>query len=262
MKNIGIVTGASSGLGKGIAIEIAKGFDIDELWLIARRKERLVELGKEIYEDYGVNVVIMSLDLIDEKSLQKISERLESQKPNIKILVNSSGFGVMGDSSEMNRKVQEDMILLNCKALFSLTNICTNYMSRGSGILQIASVAGFCPQPYFAVYSATKAFVLSYSMALSKELKKRGISVSALCPGPVNTEFFDICERDAKMENMIKKMFIKSPNFVVKRAIKGYLKKKTVIVPGITMKLLSIIEGLYIKQLSSILAYKIYKKFN
>ena len=239
MKNIGIVTGASSGIGKGIALETAKEFDLDEIWLIARRKDKLIELGKKIYQDYGINVVIMALDLIDEKSLQKISKRLERKNPNIKILINSSGFGIMGDSSEINRKMQEDMILLNCKALFSITNICTKYMSRGSGILQIASVAGFCPQPYFAVYSATKAFVLSYSMAL-----------------------FDICERDAKMENFIKRIFMKSPDFVVKRAIKGYLKKKTVIVPGITMKLLATIEGLHIKQLSSILAYKIYKKFN
>ena len=125
IKNIAVVTGASSGIGYRLSKDIAKNFDIDEIWIIARRKDRLKKLANHIYSNYGINVVSMSLDLTKEESIQKIQKRLEKYSPNISLLVNSSGFGIMGQSSDIDRKSQEDMISLNCKSLFSLTHICT-----------------------------------------------------------------------------------------------------------------------------------------
>lgn len=262
MKNIGIVTGASSGMGRDFAIETAKNFDIDELWIVARRKERLIKLANYIYENYAVNVVVIPADLTNYSSIQKIQNRLENEKPNVKILINSSGYGLSGKSNEIKRELQENMIILNCLSLFSITNICTNYMSRDSGIIQISSSAGFCPQPFLSVYSATKAFVLNYSLAIAQELKEKGIKVSVVCPGPVQTEFFDVLEQNSNSINIYKKMFIKKSKYVVNKTMKGYIKGKNLIVPGFFMKLISIVEGMPIRRLTSIIVYKIFKKFN
>lgn len=262
IKNIAIVTGASSGIGYKLSKDIAKNFDIDEIWIIARRKERLKKLANHIFLNYGVNVVSMSLDLTKEDSIQKIQNRLEKYNPNVSLLVNSSGFGLMGASSDIDRKSQEDMINLNCKSLFSLTHICTPYMSKGSGVIQIASMAGFCPQTYFSVYSATKAFVLSYSISLYHELKNKGIHISVICPGPVKTEFFDICEKNSKSKNKIKELFMQNTDDVVKKILKGYNANKKVIIPSISMTIISIIEGLPMQLLTSKLSYILYKKYN
>lgn len=262
MKNIGIVTGASSGMGRDFAIEIAKNFDIDELWIIARRKERLIKLAKYIYENYAVNVVVIPADLTNYSSIQKIQDRLENIKPNIKILVNASGYGLSGKSDQINRKLQENMIILDCLSLFSITRMCTDFMSKGSGIIQIASAAGFCPQPFLAIYSASKAFVLNYSLAIAQELKERDIKVSVVCPGPVETEFFDVVEKKSNGINIYKKMFMKKSKYVVNKSIAGYINGRKLIVPGFFMKILAVIEGMPVSELSSAVVYRLFKKFN
>lgn len=262
MKNIAIVTGASSGIGRDFAIDIAKNFDIDEIWIIARRKDRLIELAHHIYENYLLNVVVIPADLTDYKSIEKISQRLEKVRPNINILVNSSGFGLGGESINISRKSQENMIMLNCISLFSMTQMCMEYMSEGSGIIQISSAAAFSPQPFLSVYSATKSFVLNYSLALSYELKPRGINVSVVCPGPVDTEFFDVCFPNSNGCNFYKNIFMKKSKNVVNKSIYGYLKGKKLIIPGFSMKILAILEGVYINKWSAFLSYKIFKRFN
>ena len=118
---------------------------------------------------------------------------METEKPDIRMLVNAAGFGKSGNAEDIRRKeagCQSRMIDLNCRALTEMTFVCLPYMSAGSRILNIASAAAFCPQPGFAVYAATKAYVLSFSRALGEEVKNRRIYVTAVCPGPVDTEFF------------------------------------------------------------------------
>lgn len=261
MKNIAIVTGASSGMGRGLAIKISQRYEIDEIWLIARRKDKLIELAEEIYNNYNVNCVVIPTDLTREDSIDKIIKRLASVNPNIKILVNASGFGMMGETAKISRDKQEEMIKLNVLSLFSLTRICTEYMSNGSGIIQFASVAGYCPQPYLAVYGATKAFVLSYSVSLAHELKKYGIRVSVVCPGPVDTEFFDVMEIDKNsIKNIVKRLLMQSSEEVVSKTMKYFEKGKTVIDTRILTKFFSIVMGIPTQKLGSIIVAGLFKK--
>ena len=261
MKNIAIVTGASSGMGRGLAIKISQRYEIDEIWLIARRKDKLIELAEEIYNNYNVNCVVIPTDLTREDSIDKIIKRLASVNPNIKILVNASGFGMMGETAKISREKQEEMIKLNVLSLFSLTRICTEYMSNGSGIIQFASVAGYCPQPYLAVYGATKAFVLSYSVSLAHELKKYGIRVSVVCPGPVDTEFFDVMEIDKNsIKNIVKRLLMQSSEEVVSKTMKYFEKGKTVIDTRILTKFFSIVMGIPMQRLGSIIVAGLFKK--
>ena len=153
------------------------------------------------------------------------------------------------------------MIKLNVLSLFSLTRICTEYMSKGSGIIQFASVAGYCPQPYLAVYGATKAFVLSYSLSLAHELKKYGIRVSVVCPGPVDTEFFDVMKIDKNsIKNIVKRLLMQSSEEVVSKTMKYFEKGKTVIDTRILTKFFSIVMGIPMQRLGSIIVAGLFKK--
>lgn len=260
MKNIAVVTGASSGMGRGLALKIAQRYELDEIWLIARRKDRLLELAKEIYNAYHINCVIIPADLTKDDSFNKIVGRLEEVKPDIKILVNASGFGLMGESAKLSMSKQEEMIKLNVLALFSLTRICVEYMSKGSGIIQFASLAAYCPQPYLAVYGATKSFVLSYSVSLAHELKKYGIRVSIVCPGPVDTEFFDVMQIDKNsIKNIVKRLLMQNSEDVVSKTIKAFEKGRMRVDTRIITKFFSIVMGIPMQKLGSIIVAGLYK---
>jgi oxidoreductase, short-chain dehydrogenase/reductase family len=145
----------------------------------------------------------------------------------IRMLVNCAGYGVMGNFTKLNRKEELGMIDVNCKALTDMTYLCIPYMRKNSRIIQLASSAAFMPQPYFAVYAASKSYVYSFSRALSEELRSRRIYVTAVCPGPVDTPFFDIAEKDGKTLS-IKKLTLASPEKVVERAIADSFHKKKI----------------------------------
>ena len=185
--NIAIVTGASSGMGKEFVLQLSRYVEVDAIWVIARREDALVSLNEQV----SVPVRPIPLDLCREESFQVLSDLLKEDAPNIKLLVNAAGFGKFGDFE--NIPLEEDcrMIDLNCKALVGVTRICLPYMHRGSHILQLDSLSAFQPVPYIATYGATKAFVLSYTRAVSAELKPRGIRMMAMNPGWVKTEFFN-----------------------------------------------------------------------
>ena len=193
--NIAVITGASSGMGRDFALRISKTEQLDEMWIIARRKERLEELKERL----GLPVRVLCLDLTDEKSLAEYSALLADIKPNISLLVNASGFGRFALSDDIPLEISQSMIDINIKALVSMTDISLRYMSRGSRVINVGSLSAFQPVPYINVYAATKAFVLSYSRALNVELKPRGIRVVAVCPGWVKTEFFEhaVTDNDA-----------------------------------------------------------------
>jgi len=185
--NIAVVTGASSGMGKEFVLQLSSYVTVDEIWVIARRREALESLQEAV----SVPVRPIPLDLCREESFQAYQILLEAEKPNVRLLVNAAGFGKFG--SAQNIPLEEDlkMLELNCKALVAMTRLTLPYMTSGSHILQLDSLSAFQPVPYITTYGATKAFVLSYSRALNRELKGTGIRVMAMNPGWVKTEFFD-----------------------------------------------------------------------
>ena len=187
-KKIAIITGASSGLGAEFALQIDSSEKLDEIWLIARRKKNLEAVAKKL----TTPTVILDIDLSKTDSLALLSNRLEKQKPDIRILVNNAGYGAVGYSSEIALKKQVGMVDLNIRALTELTLMSLIYTKKGSRIIQIASSAGFAPMANFNVYAATKAYVIHFSYALAWELRKNRVSVTAVCPGPIKTEFYEV----------------------------------------------------------------------
>ena len=217
MRNIALVTGASSGMGKEFVREIAKKYKgLDEIWVIARRKDRLRELKKEIV---GTRVRMLPLDLTKEESFERLTKVLAKEQPDVRILVNASGYGISGPFEFQTEEDASGMVRLNCEALTRVTYLVLPYLRRGSFIYQIASSAGFAPQPGFTVYAATKAYVKSFSIALRQELSWREIKVTAVCPGPVKTEFFDRAYEQEEMK-FYKKFVMADPKKVVRKAIR------------------------------------------
>ena len=185
--NIAIVTGASSGMGREFVRQLSAWVRVDEIWAVARRADALEELKKET----SVPVRPLSLDLLDAASFEKLEAMLEGEKPVISLLVNAAGFGKFGAYHKVSVADDSRMIDLNCKALVLMTRLCLPYMKEGSRILQLDSLSAFQPVPYITTYGATKAFVLSYTRAMIRELKGTGIRMMAMNPGWVKTEFFD-----------------------------------------------------------------------
>ena len=185
--NIAIVTGASSGMGREFVRQLSEYVQVDAIWAIARRAEALEALKEEV----SVPVRPIILDLLREESFRTIRQLLEAEKPEVKLLVNAAGFGKFGAYQKVSLEDDCRMIDLNCKALLAMTRLCLPYMGPGSHILQLDSLSAFQPVPYITTYGATKAFVLSYSRSMNRELKPRGIRVMAMNPGWVKTEFFN-----------------------------------------------------------------------
>ena len=228
--NIAVITGASSGMGREFVRQLAAQEKFDEIWVLARRADRLEALKEET--DQPVRVV--ALDLTKELSIYQAL--LEEHKPTVSILVNSSGFGKFGRYDQIPLQDCMDMIDLNCKALVAVTQRTLPYMEKGSRILQVDSLSAFQPVPYLNVYGATKAFVLSYSQALSAELKERGIQVMAFCPGWVKTEFFNHAEQTSNDAVVYYNKWFTAEE-AVRCALKDLKKKKLVSVPAACNKL-------------------------
>ena len=185
--NIAIVTGASSGMGREFAKQLSGYVAVDEIWAIARRESALETLKAEV----SVPLRPIVLDLLEEESFRQLEALLNSEKPNIRLLVNAAGFGKFGAYHKVSIVDDCRMIDLNCKALLLMTRLCVPYIERGSHILQLDSLSAFQPVPYITTYGATKSFVLSYSRSMNRELKARGIRVMAMNPAWVKTEFFN-----------------------------------------------------------------------
>ena len=229
---IAVITGASSGMGWECAIRLWEQFPgLDEIWAVGRRKERLVKLEEKV----NIPVRKFVLDLSQEKEREILKAELERLKPQVKFLVNAAGFGKIGNVCDLPEKDQSGMVQVNCTALTAVTTMVLPFMPQNSRILQFASSAAFLPQPGFAVYAASKAYVLSYSRALAVELKKKNIYVTAVCPGPVETEFFGIALDGGKLAP-IKKLTMAEPKKVVKKALMDSMKGKRISVYGPWMK--------------------------
>ena len=185
-----IVTGASTGLGREFVRQIAGVFpEVECYWLIARRADRLEELAATLPDK---TVECLPLDLCDTMSFMALQEKLSAQQPEVVLLVNNAGCGYLGNIGEVDTASQTRMIDLNLRALTAVTNITVPFMAPGGCILNVSSIASFCPNPRMTVYSSSKAYVSSFTVGLAEELKPKGITVTAVCPGPMKTEFLDV----------------------------------------------------------------------
>lgn len=232
-RRIAVVTGASSGMGREFVRQIGYFYrDLDEIWVIARRKERLEQLR----EESRIPLRVFGGDLTKKQVYKEYHTTLRELSPDVRMLVNGAGFGKSGTFAKIaveGKKLQTDMVDLNCRALTRMTEMTLPWMGMGSRILNLASAAAFCPQPGFAVYAATKSYVLSFSRALRAELRKRGIHVTAVCPGPVDTEFFAV---SGELTDPLKKLSLAKAPAVVHQALKDSRKKRPLSVYGTAMK--------------------------
>lgn len=213
---IAIVTGASSGLGRSFIRQLDKQGGLDEIWGVARRRERMEELAKEL----SIPMRSLALDLTKAESVETLRSLLKETGADVRVLVNSAGFGKFGTYADMTLQETGDMIDLNCRAAVALTAAAIPHMSRGARILEICSSAAFQPLPGFNVYAATKAFLLQYSRALRWEVAPRGIKVTAVCPGWIKTEFMDVA-KDTKNGRTVRSYpFALRPETVARRALR------------------------------------------
>ena len=235
MKDVCVITGASSGIGKEFFLNISKDLDFkfDEIWVIARREDRLKELGALC----DIPVKVIPLDLTKKSAYQEYEALLEKEAPTIKLLINCSGFGKFESTQNVGCDVSLNMIDLNVKAIVAMNIISLKYMKEGSGIINIASVAAYQPIPYINVYGASKSFVLNFTRALSMEVKKKGIKVMAVCPFWTKTEFFDRAVKSEEDPVVKKYIAMYDPKDIVKRALRDYKKGKTVSLFGTMTKL-------------------------
>ncbi|MGM9645772.1 MAG: SDR family NAD(P)-dependent oxidoreductase [Eubacteriales bacterium] len=244
---IAVISGASSGIGRSFAKQLDL-YGLDEIWLIARNSEKLEGISKTL----STKAVILPLDLEKEDSFDTLCKLYEAEKPSISYLVCSAGVGYSGAFESLTPDKIQAMINLNCTALTLLTSISLPYLENGSKVIEIASGAGFLPQPYFSVYASSKSYVISFSRALRAEIRKRGINVTAVCPGPVDTNFF------SSLENVkeYKKKFLISPDKVAKYALKSAKKGKAISSPSLSMKLVHLVS----KIVPTSLILKFYKQ--
>lgn len=235
-----LVTGASSGIGYEISkILAAAGHD---LVLVARREDRLQQLAKFLTKEFKINVRVYPADLTRLEQIDTLYQTLDKENIPVDILVNNAGFGDSGPFTAADAKQQAQQIQLNVEALTYLTNLFAKDMvKRGLGkILNIASVAGYMPGPYMAVYYATKAYVVSFSEALRIELKGTGVSVTVACPGITNSEFHQVAGTDRVFFFRLVPMM--SSAQVARASINAMNKRKGVYIPG-TFNRLSVLLG-------------------
>ena len=226
---IAVITGASSGMGKEFVLQLSREKQFDEIWVIARRTDRLEALQAEV----ATKIRPISLDLTREESIAAYQKMLEEEQPVVDVLVNASGFGRFGSFSDMDLETMYRMIDLNSKAYVGMTYATLPYLAQGSEVYQLDSLSSFQPVPYICVYGATKAFVLSFSRALNVELKARGIRMMAVCPGWVKTEFFDHAVTDNTI-TYYNKFF--TPEQVITRALRDMKRGKDVSICGFSVR--------------------------
>jgi short-subunit dehydrogenase len=235
-----LITGSSSGIGSALAREFAAHGHA--LVLIARREPRLAQLADEIAARGRPRPHVLPLDLTRADATARIGEALAAQGLEPQFLVNNAGFGLAGAAAELDRAAQLCMIDLNIRALTDLSLAFIDSLARHQGgLLNVASVAGFLPGPGMAVYYASKAYVLSFSEALHRELSGRGVRVTVLCPGPVPTEFqarAGISMRD------FPRILTRSAEQVAAEGYRGLMAGRRLVVPGLPNKLATMLVRL------------------
>ena len=236
MTETALVTGASSGIGRELAERFAE--DGSDLVVVARSEGRLRELAERLHDEYGVHVTVAAKDLTDPEAPAALVEALRERDVTVDVLVNNAGFATAGPFVETDGDRERDEILLNVVALTDLTKqFLPGMVRRGEGaVLNVASLAGFQPGPYMAVYYATKAYVLHFSEAVWYELRDTPVSVTTLCPGPVETKFASRAgvEHTSNFEGGAA-----DPEDVARAGYEGMRKGRRVVLPSTRTKLLA-----------------------
>lgn len=227
-----LITGASSGFGEAFARELARRRH--NLVLVARRRDRLERLAAEISEGDGVGAEVLAADLSQDADVSRVEERLRAG--DIDLLINNAGFGTAGEFAHLPLERELEEVDLNVRALVRLTHAALGPMiaRRRGGIINVASMAGFQPIPNMAIYAATKAFVLHFSEAVHEEVKRHGVVVTALCPGPVRTEFQQVAGVD---ESRAPSFVWVSVDTVVSTALAALASRRAIAVPGLFSRL-------------------------
>ncbi|MBR3719912.1 MAG: SDR family NAD(P)-dependent oxidoreductase [Firmicutes bacterium] len=223
--NIAVITGASSGMGREFVYAVDREYELDELWVVARRKERL----EELQEKCRAKVRPLAWDLADPASFDSFRSLLEAEKPHIRVLVNAAGYGLFGTFEEMGLEEQLGIVDVNDKALTAMCLLSLPYMRKGDTIVNLGSNSSHQPVPFLNVYAASKAYVLSFSRGLGRELKPRGVHVMCVCPGWIKTEFMDTAVRDDTIKYYDRWY---TPQQVIEQAMKDLKKKKKVSILG------------------------------
>lgn len=230
-----LVTGASSGIGADIARELAgRGHGVV---LVARREDRLRALADELAAAHGVCAEVLACDLADPQARDALPARVAELGLTIDVLVNNAGYGSAGAFVKLDAANEAQMVRLNCEAVVALTSAFAPGMvdRRAGAILVVASSAGFQPLPRQATYGASKAFALSFSEALHAELADAGVTVTALCPGPVRTEFMEVADLGGLDASVPGFAWVASEE-CARQAVDGLVHGKRVVVPGLAMR--------------------------
>lgn len=240
MKNIAIVTGASSGVGREFVrqLEAGGGGPLDEIWAIARRQDKL----DAVRSACKTPVRTLALDLTDPASFDVIEQALSEETDlNVQWLMNCAGFGKYGDFGQIGEAGNAGMVRLNILATVEMCHHALLYMHAGSRIINMASVAALVPQPGLSVYSASKSFVLAFSRALDEELSEVGIHVTAVCPKYMNTEFLD---KPGNRDALDRTTFIgfEDPRNVVRSALAAGVRGWQVCIPSWDMKAVHVLS--------------------
>ena len=214
---IAVITGASSGIGVEFTKHTLKTRPfIDEIWVLARREDRLLELKAQL----GDKIRPVAMDITDTGAMENYKKLLTDENAEVSLLINNAGFGKLGNFDELKAEDNAAMVRLNCEALTLMSAVTLPFMKAGGEIINVCSIASFAPNIRMAVYSSTKAFVMSLSRAIRAELKPRKINVIAVCPGPMDTEFL----RVANIEKGTSRTFDTLPRVNASKMAIGSLK--------------------------------------
>ena len=236
MKQTALITGASGGLGLSfVNIFAHDGYNIV---LVARNGDRLEEIKKEIEAKYNVNAMVVAVDLCAQNGAEQVFDATSKAGIKVDVLVNNAGFGDFGEFYKSDLNKQTRMVDLNCIALMQLCHLyLPDMIKNGKGnILNVDSIAAFQAGPLMSVYYATKAFVLSFSQALTRELKGTGVKVTALCPGPIRTNFDNAA--DLGESGLFKNLKVWDPNVVAEFGYKNMKKGKSLCICGFVNKII------------------------
>jgi uncharacterized protein len=227
-----VVTGASSGIGAEIARELARRGH--NLTLVARREDRLRALADELGREHGVRAVVIAADVSTDEGRASMIDRLRADGRDVEVLINNAGYGSAGRFQELDGDKETQMVRINCEAVVALSaEYVPQMVARGRGaVLNVASTAAFQPLPRQATYSASKAFVLTYTEALTADLHGTGVTATALCPGPVPTEFGQVAGIDEGNWDTMPDFAKTTPEETAAAAVRGLEKGKRLVIPG------------------------------
>jgi len=238
---LALVTGASSGIGRAIAVRLAA--DGSDLVVVARRRDRLEALAQELRAAHGVKVDVVVADVTDPEQLAALEERLRTGTPMVDLLVNNAGAGGQGAFAEVSLDWQDTQVRLNVLAPVRLTHAALEPMlARGhGGILNVSSIAGLQPMPGVATYAATKAYLSSFSHALHEEVRRQGVSVTVLLPGFTRTEFHEVA---GMSRSIVPGPAWMKPDTVARAGLRAVARGRAQCVPGLGYRVLTAISGL------------------